>query len=80
MLTATLDCFRSPFLAIYDDNAVWVLFTNMSFVGQMVLGQSDGRSFARDTGMLTALRTTTMRVPISRGVDDIAKRSPIGGR
>ena len=64
MLTAAFYGLGSAFLAIHRNNTVWILLPDMSLVRQVVLGAL-GRKCMEDTyGQLTALRTTTIRVPI----------------
>lgn len=71
VLTSTLNGLGSTFLAIYGNNRVWILFPNMSLVREMVLGTLACRCISDMYRQLTALRTTTIRVPISRGLDDM---------
>jgi hypothetical protein len=73
MLTTTLYRLCSSLLAIERDNTVWVLLSDMPFVGKMPLEMmvSVENGYRCDSTIQTAFKMTTMSVPISRGVEDI---------
>lgn len=72
MLSTSFDSPCPSLLAIESYSAIGILLSYMTLIRQVILHATGSVHGGMATVEHTALRTTTMRVPISRGVADMA--------